>query len=153
MSYLVYINGQQVNEKAIVFTQTKQVNDIANLTSRNSNFTQSIKIPRTAVNIPIFQDAFNVGSQTTIPYNYVSCDVIDADTGQHVIYKGWAVLLESTPLEYSITIYDGVIDFYKRIDGMFITDVGVSELNHVKNIPNVIQIGRASCRERVYSSV
>lgn len=139
MSYLIYINGQQVNEKAIVFTQTKQVNDIANLTSRNSNFTQSIKIPRTAVNVPIFQDAFNVGSQTTIPYTYVSCDVIDADTGQHVIYKGWAVLLESTPLEYSITIYDGAIDFYKRIDGVFITDVGVAELNHVKNIPNVIQ--------------
>ena len=139
MSYLIYINGKQVNEKAVNFARTLQVNDIANLTTRNSNFTQSIKIPRTSVNIPIFYNAFNVGNQSNIPYVKVDCNVIDADTGQHVIYKGWAVLLESTPLEYSITIYDGSIDFYRAIEKYFITDIGVSELNHVKNIDNIIE--------------
>ena len=81
MSYLIYINGKQVNEKAVNFARTLQVNDIANLTTRNSNFTQSIKIPRTSVNIPIFYNAFNVGNQSNIPYVKVDCNVIDADTG------------------------------------------------------------------------
>ena len=46
-----------------------------------AGFAQSIKIPRTSVNIPIFYNAFNVGNQSNIPYVKVDCNVIDADTG------------------------------------------------------------------------
>ena len=139
MSYLIYINGQQIETDAKVnFAQTKQVNDIANLTTRNSNYTTSVKIPRTANNIRIFETAFNVGSNSNFPYRKANASVIDSDTGQHVIYKGWCVLIESTKKEYSVTFYDGLIDFYKTIENSTITEIGVSELNHEKNIDNVI---------------
>lgn len=139
MSYIIYIDGKKVNNNPISFTQTKQVNDIANITTRNSNFTQTVKVPRTATNSIIFEMAFNIGSSSTVPYKKATCDVIDADTGQHVVYKGWAVLLESTPTEYSITIYDGSIDFYRSIENITLTEVGISELNHIKNLENVVE--------------
>ncbi len=139
MSYLIYINGSLIEAPNISFAQTKQVNDIANLSTRNSNYTQSIKIPRTATNKRIFDGAFFVGSNSQLPYLKADCDVIDATTGQHVIYKGWAVLLESTAKDYSVTVYDGVIDFYRAIDNLTITECGVTELNHVKSIENVIE--------------
>ena len=139
MSYLIYINEQLIESYGINFARTLQVNDIGNITNRNSSFTPTIKIPRTANNKRIFEQAYNNGNQSNFPYQKASCDIIDADTGLHVIYKGWAVLLETTAKEYSITIYDGVIDFYNRIANLTITECGVSELNHVKNLENVIE--------------
>ena len=138
MSYLIYINSQLVDAPNLSFAQTKQVNDIANLTTRNSNFTQTIKIPRTAQNKRIFDNAFNVGSQSNVPYTKATCDIIDADTGQHVIYKGWAVLLESSDKDYNITVYDGIIDFYRSFENVTITEIGVSELNHIKTLASVV---------------
>lgn len=139
MSYIVYINGQEVELSATTtFAQTKQVNDIANLTTRNSNYTSNIKIPRTAQNKRIMENAFNVGATTNVPYQKAVCNVIDSDTGQHVVYNGWFVLLESTAKEYSGTIYDGILDFYRSFENVTITQIGVSELNHEKNLTNVV---------------
>lgn len=139
MSYLIYINEQLIESSSLNFARTLQVNDIGNITNRNSSFTQTIKIPRTANNKRIFEQVYNNGNQSNFPYQKASCDIIDADTGKHVVYKGWAILLESTATEYSITVYDGVIDFYNRIANLTITECGVSELNHVKNLENVIE--------------
>ena len=140
MSYLIYINGNLVElDNKVSFTQTKQVNDIANITNRNSNFTQTIKAPRTANNRRTFEGAFNVGSTADIPYQRAVCNVIDANSGQHLIYNGWAVLIESTNDTYNFTVYDGIIDFYKKIEKLTINDLGVSELNHIKNLEGVIE--------------
>jgi len=139
MSYLIYIKNQLIESYGINFARTLQVNDIGNITNRNSSFTQTIKIPRTAKNKRIFEQVYNNGNQSNLPYQKASCDIIDADTGKHVVYKGWAILLESTATEYSITVYDGVIDFYNKIANLTITECGVSELNHVKNLENVIE--------------
>lgn len=138
MSYLIYINGQLVDAPNLSFAQTKQVNDIANLTTRQSNFTQTIKIPRTAKNKRIFDNAFNVGSQSNVPYTKATCDIIDSNTGQHVIYKGWAVLLESSDKDYNVTVYDGIIDFYRSFENVTITDIGITELNHIKTLASVV---------------
>jgi hypothetical protein len=138
MSYLIYINGSLIDAPSISFAQTKQVNDIANLTNRNSNYTQNIKIPRTAKNQRIFDGVGFTGSQSNLPYTKSVCNIIDADTGQHVIYNGWAVLIETTEKDFNITVYDGVIDFYKAIDNLTLTECGLDDLNHVKTLDSVI---------------
>jgi len=139
MSYLVYINGSQIDTYAnMSLPQTKQANDIANLTNRNANFTHTTKFPRTAKNIRIFQSVFNVGNNSNLPYEKATCEVIDIDSGQHLIYNGWAVLLESLEKDYSLAMYDGVIDFYREIENVTLTQAGLTELNHEKNIANVI---------------
>lgn len=140
MSYIIYINGQRLRgSQNFNLAQTKQVNDIASLTNRNSNYTLPVKVDRNAENDLIFESAFKVGNQSNTAYTKAQCDVIDADTGLHFIYKGYAVLTESTTKEYSITIYDGIIDFYKAIENLTITEIGVTELNHIKNIANVVE--------------
>lgn len=140
MSYIIYLNGQKLRgSQSFNLAQTKQVNDIASLTNRNSNYTLPVKVDRNAENDLIFNNAFKVGNQSNTAYTKAQCDVIDADTGLHFIYKGYAVLTESSPKEYSITIYDGIIDFYKAIENLTITEIGVTELNHIKNIANVVE--------------
>jgi hypothetical protein len=139
MSYLLYINGLEVELKGVVsIPLNKQANDINNITTRNSNFTQSIKLEKTARNVRIFENSSLVGNQSDFPYKKNRADLIDADTGEHLIYDGWAVLLESTENEYVLTIYDGSIDFYRAIENITITDCGISALNHIKSIANII---------------
>ncbi|MDI9256328.1 hypothetical protein [Flavobacterium sedimenticola] len=121
-----------------VFPQVKQVNDIANLSNRNSNVMPSVKIQKTANNVRNIEGVSLVGNQSNAPYRQLECDVIDADTGEHLIYKGWAVLVDSNEKDYIFNIYDGVIDFYKEIENTTITQIGVPELNHEKNLANVV---------------
>ncbi len=137
MSYIILLNGKQVDTPKVSFAQTRQVNDIANLTTRNSNLTTSVKLPKTDKNVLIIENVSSVGNNSNIPYTKIRCDVIDAITGQHIIYNGWAVLLETTETDYQFTFYDGVIDFYRRFENITMTELGLSDLNHIKNLANV----------------
>jgi len=138
MSYKLFINDFECElPPNFSIAQTKQSNDIANITTRNSNFTQNIKLPITAKNTNILAFAGLVGNSSNVPYKRNVCQLIDADTGQHLIYFGWAVLI-NTDANYNITIYDGSIDFYRVIENINITDCGISDLNHIKNIDNIV---------------
>jgi hypothetical protein len=140
MSYLLYIGGELCElPRGFSIAQTKQVNDISNITTRNTNFTQAVKLRKTATNIRIMQNAGLVGNESNLPYERVDADLIDTDTGLHLIYKGWAVLTETTANEYILTLYDGVIDFFRKIENITITETGISDLNHVKTLSNIIE--------------
>jgi hypothetical protein len=139
MSYLLYINEFECElPSSFSVAQTKQANDIANLTTRNSNYTQNIKLPRTAKNTNILLKAGLIGNNSKLPYEKVRANLIDTDTGLHLIYNGWAVLNETTNNDYNLTIYDGSIDFYRAIENITITDCGISALNHIKSLANII---------------
>lgn len=139
MSYIAWINGFKLDLVNASLSQTKQVNDIANITTRNSNFTYPLKVPRTANNIRIVEGTALLGVKSSFPYSRNVANIIDADSGLHVVYNGWAILTDSQPDYYMITFYDGFVEFWKMIENISITDVGVSELNHIKNIDNVVE--------------
>jgi len=139
MSWKVYINGQQLEmPPTFNVAQTKQANDLANLTTRNSNFTQNIKIPKTARNRAVLEFTEVTGSGTNVPYKRNLCDVIDSDTGKHLIYLGWAVVTGADENFYNVAVYDGSIDFYRAIENLNLTDVGISDLNHIKSLANIV---------------
>jgi hypothetical protein len=139
MSYLLYLNDQlsDLNDSKDI-AQTKQVNDLARLDNRQSNFTQNISLPFTANNRRIFEKIGLVGNNSNIPYSKITCDLVDADTGLHLIYKGWCVLNSTSKKGYEVSLYDGIIDFYRRIENKTLTETNVSELNHIKNVTNVV---------------
>jgi hypothetical protein len=140
VSYLLYIDSQLCELPAnFSIAQTKQVNDISNLTTRNTNFTQAVRLRRTAKNTRIIQNAGLVGNDSNLPYERVDAELIDTDTGLHLIYKGWAVLTETTAIEYILTLYDGSIDFFRAIENITITECGISDLNHIKSLANIIE--------------
>lgn len=139
MSYIAYINGNEIElSVASPVAQTKQVNDIARLDDRNSNYTQKFTIPFTAKNKKALEFVYFVGNVSNVPYRKNIFDLFDAESGECLIYKGWANIAKPTEKGYDLYVYDGLIDFYRRIENRSLTDVDVSGLNHAKSVSNVI---------------
>jgi len=139
MSYIVYINDQLIeisDSKEIVYN--KQCNDISELANRQSNFTYKFNAPLTANNKRALGFVGSVGNGSNIPYQKNNVQVIDSDTGLHLIKSGWAVINE-TNKNYEINTYDGVIDLFKAIEGKtFGNDIDLIEIDHEKNLTTVI---------------
>ncbi|EMY3482116.1 hypothetical protein AAIP36_000320 [Flavobacterium psychrophilum] len=139
MSYFAYINGNLLDlPPNLVISQTKQVNDIANLENRQSNFTHKFTVLKTDNNVRNLDRMSLVGNQSNLPYKKNTFDLIDAESGLHLIYKGWAIV-NSNNKGYEINAYDGIIDFYKLIENKTIGGfLDLSEINHEKTTANVV---------------
>jgi hypothetical protein len=122
--------------------RTKQANDIGSLNNRQTNYTQKLKLPKVKETIVAFDNLGVTGNVSRKPYERNRVFLYN-DDGQSEIYNGWAII-NSTDNYYNVTIYDGVIDFYKAIENKVITDIGVSELNHTKNTATVLNSWTAS---------
>lgn len=139
MSYIAYINGFEVELSDIKpIALTKQVNDIARLDNRQSNFSNKITLPFTAKNIRAMKNLNQVGNTSNTPYIKNTFDLIDANSGKHIVYKGWCNVGQTTSKGYEINTYDGIIDFYKLIENRSLTDIGISDLSHVKVLTNIV---------------
>lgn len=124
--------------EASPIAQTKQVNDLARLDNRQTNFTNKFTLPPTANNIRNLEKVSLVGNQSNLPYSKNEADLFDANTGHCLVYKGWANINQVSDKGYEVNIYDGNIDFYRAIENKSLTQIGVSHLNHLKNINNII---------------
>ncbi|WP_298118112.1 hypothetical protein [Flavobacterium sp.] len=139
MSYIIYINGNEIEEidsKAIAINI--QNNDLARLDNRQSNFMHKITAPLTAKNIRAMKNVYLVGNQSNVPYQINRFDLIDGDTGKHIIYNGIAIVSMSNKKGYEIHAYSGILEFFKAIENKTLTDCGISELNHLKNLSTII---------------
>jgi phage tail tube protein FII len=133
----LFILGQEIELRDTGrIAQTKQVNDIARLDNRQTNLTNDFSVPKTAKNIRTFQDLGLVGNNSNVPYQKNDARLFD-DDGLCLIYNGWAIFTE-TAKDFKIKVYDGNIDFYKAIENKTLTEVGISGLNHLKNLTSVI---------------
>jgi hypothetical protein len=117
---------------------TKQVNNIVSLGTRQASYTNTVSAPRTAKNIRTFQHLGLVGAKTRVPYKRIRCGYMDDETGDWVIYNGWMNVVE-TAKDYKLYIYEGVIDFFKSIENKTLTEIGIADLNHIKNVTTVIE--------------
>lgn len=137
MSYLIYINNLQIETYSQSFALSRQNNDIADISNRNADFSQNIKIPRTSNNTKILETAGLIGRNSNVPYQKNTAQIIDADTGVHLVINGWAVLLNTDTKDYNLSIYSGNINFFKAIENITLTECGLEDLNHIKNTENV----------------
>jgi hypothetical protein len=138
MSYLAYLNGfvLDLNDSKDIAI-TKQINDLANLDKRQSNFTPKFTIPFTATNVLAMKHAYFNGNDSNIAYQKNRFDLIDADSGKHLIFNGRANITNMNNSGYGISVYDGVIDFFKAIENKTLTEIGIPNLNHIKNVNNI----------------
>lgn len=125
----------QLSDKTKI-TRTLQVNDIVSLANRQSNYTNSFSIPRTAHNVIAMQKLGIIGINSQVPYQRNNC-YLYADSGEVLVYNGWAII-NSTDKEYKIHVYDGNIDLYKAIENKTLSELPLSEINHTKTLANVI---------------
>lgn len=132
----IAINGKILEIPPQTITYNVQANDIADLESRQCNYTNGFSIPKTLPNTRYFEDLGLVGDISTIPYTKVNADLID--NGVHIIRNGWLEVQETTN-EYKINIRDGIIDLFKAIGNKSFGDnIDLSEINHNKDLTTVI---------------
>jgi hypothetical protein len=84
------------------------------------------------------RNCYVIGNQSNVPYQKNRFDLIDVESGKHVVYNGWATLSLSSDKGYDVNTYDGIVDFYKTIELLTLTDVGISDLDHTKTIANIV---------------
>jgi len=137
MSYKLYIGGFEMELKDINrLAQTKQRNNITNLHQRQSNASNNFALPRTPKNVNNMEFLGIVGNKSTRPYSKLPASLQDTETGEWLIYDGWANI-SATDKDFKVTIVDGAIDFYKAIENKTLTDVNLSALSHVKSLTNI----------------
>lgn len=133
----IHIEGNKTiylpNDEKI--TYKKQVNDLADIRANNASFTSSFKIPKTHESIEIFENLGYVGDTSTIPYSKVLATL--KYNGINIITDGWLIVNDVNKDHYNVAIIDGIIDFYKEISDKKLSDLNLSELNHLKNVYNV----------------
>jgi len=110
----------------------KQVNDIAEMQDRQSDYTQQFKIRKTRAMKSLFELSGEVGANTSFPYEKQTCRlVIDA---VEVFTEGEMVLDNVDEDYYYVSIYSGNSNFFKEIDGLKITDLTLASADHTWNI-------------------
>lgn len=138
MSVILYINNIQVDlEPGAIIAQTKQVNDVNSLDSRQANYTNRFKLPKTAANLKALGFMSVTGNNSNVPYQKNECSLYSADTGECFVYKGWSLITDDGPDSYEIAIIDGIIDLYKAIENQSLSNLPLTDLIHTKDIATV----------------
>ncbi|MBE4949914.1 hypothetical protein [Chryseobacterium culicis] len=117
---------------------TLQINDVAEVKDRQASYTNSFKIPKSAKNVRLFGGLGIHSSTSNIPY--IKPDALLKIEGFDFLTQAW-VQVTSTDEEYSVNIYSGIIEFFKKFENKTIGDelaADLTEINHNKNLSTVI---------------
>lgn len=113
-----------------------QANDIAEVKDRQATYTNSYDLPKTAHNVKTL-GGLGVPSDTS-PYPYQKPDCRVCIDGFPIMVNGWLNIKETSDT-YKIYLYSGIIDFFKSIENKTLgADLNLTEIDHIKNLPNVI---------------
>lgn len=123
-----YVNGRLVDlAPNAVIAQTLQVYDPGKLGSVVTNFTSTIRAPRTFNNDITFGQMWNSKTKTDIPYASLLCKYIE--NGLPVIRNGRVVVNDASESEYSLSVYSGPWGYFERIQDKTLWDLDFSDLN------------------------
>ncbi len=132
----VIINGVSIDLISKSVKYTKQVNDLADISTVNTSFTYSIIADKTPKNTQLFQGLGLIGDTSKIPYTKNITQLID--NGTVLINKGISTV-KKTGEDYQLHIQDGIIEVFKLLENKTIgRDLELSELIHIKNAASII---------------
>lgn len=120
---------------------TYNVADISDISSRNSAFSKTIKIPESKNNRLIFGDIADLGVDASFNPNKKTKSWILVDT--ILVFEGYLQLRnvfvdkENDSAEYEVVIYADNDNFFKQLGDKFLTNLDFTELNHTWNASNV----------------
>ena len=140
------------NEEPISLTYN--VADVNDISSRNSSFSKTIKLPETRNNRSVFGDIADLGVNSSFNPNKKTKAWILVDTA--VIFEGYIQLRkviinkETEQGDYEVVIYADNDNFYKQLGDGFISDIDFSELDHTWNKTNIISSFTASYNNGYY---
>jgi hypothetical protein len=112
-----------------IIPQNKQVNNIAEMQDRQSDYTATFKVRKTRAMRALFELSGEVGANTVFPYRQHSARLVQ--DGIEVITAGNVVLNKNDDQYYYITIYSGNLNFFKSIEGKKLSDLTLASCDHV----------------------
>lgn len=128
MSERLYLNGELVDMISKPITRKIQIGEIGDVSSRKSSYSYSHNLPRTSRNTRIFDMLGVSGNTSRKPYeNIVANYVVDGIT---LVSNGY-VVIDSTGEYFEINIYNGIIDLTERLKGLKLSDLELSDFDHV----------------------
>lgn len=127
MRRLLYINDTLVDlYPDTVIAQTLQAFDIGQLGSVKANYTNRVKLPKTATNRRALQFSDDSKSSTGFPYTSYSTRYIE--NGIEIIRNGRVVLLDTDP-DFILNIFSGPIGFFDYIKTKTLWDMDTTDIN------------------------
>jgi hypothetical protein len=124
----VYINNERLDLKLGNVSQTFQINDIGNLDTRQTSYTNKFKVPKTPRNVKIFDALSLVGkvyeadiNSGKFPYGTPMARIIE--DGIEILSNGYAIVSDSTEDEYAITVYGSEKTFFEKLKEYTIQDI------------------------------
>ncbi len=129
---------------------TLQINDVAEVKDRQASYTNSFKLPKTPKNVKSLGGLGIHSSTSNIPY--LKPDALLKIDGYDFLVKAW-VQITSTDDEYSVSIYSGIIEFFKFFENKTIGEelaADLTEINHNKNLSTVINTQNNDSLKYVY---
>jgi hypothetical protein len=125
---LLYVDDRLIDLKpGQVIAQTLQVFDPGRMGSVVTNYTSSIRIPRTSNNDQIIGHLNNTKTKSNYPYTSLSCRYVE--NGFPLIRNGRVVVSEVNETGYSLTVYSGPFGFFERIVNRTLWDLDFTDIN------------------------
>jgi len=136
MSTILYINNQLVDiDNSTVIAMNFQVNELSEIADRNVSFSNTIKVPKTANNIAIFQLLGLTGNLSLLPYTEVKVKLVNGLL--EVLNNGVIAVQDQSKGFYSIVIFDGITSLKQSIDGLTLRDIDFDDINHYQTLANI----------------
>lgn len=130
---LLYIGDTLADlDDSEVIPINKQVNDIAEMQDRQSDFTSGFKVRKTRAMKALFELSGEVGANTTFPYEKQNIRLVQE--GIEIISVGYMILDMVDDQYYHVSVYSGNLNFFKEIEGKKLTDLTLASCNHTWNI-------------------
>ena len=116
------------------------IQDVKDISKRNSTFSQTFTIPADKNNNILLNHIFNIGSDSTFdPRKKTPCfmlnDTVPVFTGQFQLTK--INVKNKNVISYECVVYGDVIDLAKTLGDKLLTDLDVSEIDHSRNVSTI----------------
>ncbi|OAB78789.1 hypothetical protein [Cochleicola gelatinilyticus] len=105
------------------------INDIGDVSTRNSTYSNTITIPRTDNNSLALDGLGFMGNTSRIPYQKVRCSY--SQNTIPYISNGYLEVTDTTLDSFKIVLYDGIIDLKERLKEKKLEDLNLTEYNHI----------------------
>lgn len=135
MEEVVYINKRKVDLGSSTPVRKIQIGDIGEVSKRKSSFSYSLKLPFTSNNKEIFEMLGTIGNASRKPFEKLVIDYVV--NGVFLITNGSGKIRETAD-NYVLNIQDGIVDLGERLSGKKMTELPLSDLNHILTTQNYI---------------
>ena len=134
MATELWIDGKLCDlRRKEVIAMSYGVNRLTDIESRQGYFSNTFNLPKTANNLDVFGMPNELNSNSIIRWENLPCSIIT--DGVYQVF-GFAQL-QSVKDDISVVVKGGNADWIDLLSGKELTDLDLSDLDHIQNLANV----------------